>query len=68
MNISILLKALFVSALTASLCCTAGCERNRNDAGGAANDSSAAARGASAPGAVSFPARAASDAPAGASQ
>ncbi|MDR5741337.1 MULTISPECIES: hypothetical protein [unclassified Caballeronia] len=59
-----------LGAVVAAMSLTAGCKRGSdNAAGGAASDTSAAsAPMASAPAATSFPATAASDAPAGASQ
>jgi hypothetical protein len=68
MKSSITLKASLIAALSACLCLIAGCNRSNTGAGSAASDTSAAAPAASAPAAVSFPATAASDAPAGASQ
>jgi len=59
-----------LAALVIAMSLTAGCKRGGDTAssGGAASDTSASAPMASAPAAASFPATAASDAPAGASQ
>ncbi len=64
MNRTITIRAMLIAAVTASVCLTSGCNRNTSGGGTAASDSA----GSSAPAAASFPATAASDAPAGASQ
>ncbi|GGD82292.1 hypothetical protein GCM10010985_40910 [Caballeronia grimmiae] len=71
MRMNSITRIAVLGAVVAAMSLTAGCKRGSDSAGagGAASDTSAAsAPMASAPAATSFPATAASDAPAGASQ